>query len=76
MIAKVFTSVSAALDHVQDMAKGQRIIVMGRPADVVPIPGGMTFKYIKGSDASTMRPADGRVYNTACKGMKSVGEQQ
>jgi hypothetical protein len=62
MKAKVFMSVRAALDAVDKMAKGQRIEVMGRPADVVSIPGGMTFKYVKGSDASTARPDDGRKF--------------
>ena len=77
MKARVFKSVSAALNAVYNMAIGQRIVVMGRPADVVSIPGGMTFKYVRECVvASTARPNDGRTYNTACKGMKSVGEQQ
>jgi hypothetical protein len=65
MAAKVFVSVSAALDAVYNMAVGQRIVVMGRHANVVSIPGGMTFKYARECVvASTARPADGRNYGT------------
>ena len=69
MSAKVFKSVSAALDAISQMAIGQRIEVMGRPADVVSIPGAKTFKYVQECVvASTARPQDGRQYNRTATG--------
>ena len=63
MKARVFVSVRTALDAVYNMAIGQRIIVMGRPADVVSIPGAKTFKYVRECVvASTARPDDGRKF--------------
>lgn len=63
MKARMFMSVSDALDAVYNMAVGQRIVVMGRDANVVSIPGGMTFKYVRECVvASTTRPDDGRKF--------------
>jgi hypothetical protein len=62
MAAKVFVSVSAALDAVHNMAIGQRIVVMGRDAHVANGFGAKVIQYDRQSVTTTARPADGRKY--------------
>jgi len=75
-VAQVFTSVSAALQAVEKMAVGQRIVVMGRNAHVVNGIGCKTVQYDKQSLSATARPVDGRAFNRVNNGLVSMKEAE